>query len=110
MRDIDSLEQQDRVARLDRALLVLHAPSDEIVGIDNARAIFDRAWHPKSFVALDGADHLLSDRRDAEYVATVVSARAARYLDIHDTPAPGTSAPRPQPLKAPQLRPSAPSG
>ena len=58
----------------------MHAPQDETVGIDNARQIFDTARHPKSFVALDGADHLLSRRPDAEYAASVLAAWAGRYL------------------------------
>ena len=63
-----------------RALLVIHAPTDAIVGIDNAREIYDRARHPKSFVSLDGANHLLSDPADAQYVADVVTAWASRHL------------------------------
>jgi uncharacterized OsmC-like protein len=58
----------------------MHAPTDDIVGIDNARVIFEAARHPKSFVALDGADHLLTRRADAEYVASVLAAWARRYL------------------------------
>jgi uncharacterized OsmC-like protein/fermentation-respiration switch protein FrsA (DUF1100 family) len=69
------------VATLHRALLVLHAPTDDTVGIDNATRIFVAAKHPKSFVSLAGADHLLSDRRDAAYVADVIAAWATRYLD-----------------------------
>ena len=63
-----------------RALLVIHAPTDMIVGIDNAREIYERARHPKSFVSLDGADHLLSNPTDAQYVADVVTAWASRHL------------------------------
>ena len=66
---------------LRKALLVLHAPTDAIVGIDNARAIFEAARHPKSFVALDGADHLLSKRSDAIFAAQLISSWASRYLD-----------------------------
>ena len=58
-----------RIAALGRPLLVLHSPQDQIVGVDNARAIFDAARHPKSFVALYGADHLLTQPADAEFVA-----------------------------------------
>jgi len=60
------------VAGLHKALLVLHSPTDDTVGIDNATRIFVAAKHPKSFVSLAGADHLLSDRRDAAYVADVI--------------------------------------
>lgn len=70
----------ERIARLGRALLVLHSPTDEIVGIDNARLIYEAARHPKSFVTLDGADHLLTDLRDSTYVANLVACWASRYL------------------------------
>jgi putative redox protein len=59
----------------------MHAPSDDTVGIDNATRIFVAAKHPKSFVSLAGANHLLSDRRDAAYVADVIAAWASRYVD-----------------------------
>jgi uncharacterized OsmC-like protein/pimeloyl-ACP methyl ester carboxylesterase len=70
------------IAGLHKALLVMHAPTDDTVGIDNATRIFVAAKHPKSFVSLTGADHLLTNRRDAFYVADVISAWAERYLDI----------------------------
>jgi uncharacterized OsmC-like protein/pimeloyl-ACP methyl ester carboxylesterase len=69
------------VAKLHKALLVMHAPTDDTVGIDNATRIFVTAKHPKSFVSLAGADHLLSNRRDSAYVAEVIAAWASRYLD-----------------------------
>jgi uncharacterized OsmC-like protein/pimeloyl-ACP methyl ester carboxylesterase len=69
------------IAGLHKALLVMHAPADDTVSIDNATRIFVAAKHPKSFVSLAGADHLLTDRRDAVYVADVIAAWAARYLD-----------------------------
>jgi putative redox protein len=58
----------------------LHAPGDELVAIDNARRIFDTAKHPKSFVSLDDADHLLTRGTDAAYVAEVLAAWVGRYL------------------------------
>jgi len=64
---------------LRRAVLVLHSPQDDTVGVDNARALFEAAWHPKSFVSLDGADHLLTDPADAAYVGEVVASWARRY-------------------------------
>ena len=70
----------DGLARLKKALLVCHAPRDEYVGIENATAIFAAARHPKSFLSLDTADHLLRKREDAIYVADVVAAWASRYL------------------------------
>ena len=63
-----------------KALLVMHSPRDEIVGIDNASEIFTAARHPKSFISLDDADHLLSRRRDAVYAAGVIAAWADRYI------------------------------
>jgi putative redox protein len=68
------------LAKLKKALLVCHAPRDEYVGIDNATQIFTTARHPKSFVSLDTADHLLRKRADAIYVADVIAAWASRYL------------------------------
>lgn len=70
-----------RIAELRKALLIFHSPSDEIVGIENASRIFTAAKHPKSFVSLAGADHLLSRRSDSAYVANVIHAWAERYLD-----------------------------
>ena len=77
---LDDSRPAERIAGLRRALLVLHAPLDPVVGIDNAKLIFDAAKHPKSFVTLDDADHLLTNRRDAAYVAGLVAAWAERYL------------------------------
>jgi putative redox protein len=81
----------DRIANLRKALLIFHSPTDEIVGIDNASRIFAAAKHPKSFVSLAGADHLLSRRDDAAYVANVMRAWAERYLDM---PQPAAQAPQ----------------
>ncbi len=78
--DLEATTIRDRVAHLHRALLVMHSPVDEIVNIDNARQIFEAAKHPKSFVSLDDADHLLRRREDAEYAAGVLAAWAERYL------------------------------
>jgi putative redox protein len=70
----------DRIARLGRALLILHSPVDSIVGIENATEIFLAARHPKSFVTLDKADHLLTRPEDADYAAAVIAAWAGRYV------------------------------
>lgn len=78
--DVRGQNLKKAVARLHKPLLILHAPADEIVGIENARAIYDAAKHPKSFVALDGADHLLTRREDAVFVAQIVSAWCSRYI------------------------------
>jgi uncharacterized OsmC-like protein/fermentation-respiration switch protein FrsA (DUF1100 family) len=69
------------VTNLHKALLVMHSPTDDTVGIDNATRIFLAAKHPKSFVSLADADHLLSKRRDDAYVADVIAAWVTRYLD-----------------------------
>lgn len=74
----------DRVSKLAKALLVMHAPRDAVVGIDNASQIFLAAKHPKSFVSLDDADHLLSDANAATYAARVIGAWASKY--VPDTP------------------------
>ena len=76
---------------MDAALLVVHSPVDQTVGIDNAREIFEAAKHPKSFIALDGADHLLSSRDDAAFAASIIAAWAARYA-FDSTASPATAA------------------
>ncbi|MEV4313947.1 bifunctional alpha/beta hydrolase/OsmC family protein [Actinocrispum sp. NPDC049592] len=86
--DIAEQPQASRIAHLDAALLVLHSPIDKLVGPENARKIFDTARHPKSFISLDGADHLLTDPDDAEYVASVLAAWASRYV-LADRPGEG---------------------
>jgi putative redox protein len=70
----------DRVATMKRALLVLHSPVDNVVGIDNAAEIFSAARHPKNFVSLDGADHLLTRFPDAAFAASMIGAFADRYI------------------------------
>jgi putative redox protein len=79
--DVAEQKLLDRVKDLHKALLVLQSPSDETVGIDNASRIFLAARHPKSFVSLADADHLLSRRRDALYAAHVIAAWAERYVE-----------------------------
>ncbi len=79
LEDISAQRQEERIANLRRPLLVFHAPRDEYVGIDNAGIIFAAAKHPKSFVSLDDADHLLTRKADAAYVGEVLAAWAGRY-------------------------------
>ncbi|MFC6655750.1 alpha/beta fold hydrolase [Roseibium salinum] len=79
--DLDRHSVTEKISRLGKALLVMHAPLDETVGIDNATDIFLAAKHPKSFVSLDKADHLLSNSDDAAYAAKVIAGWASRYLD-----------------------------
>jgi alpha-beta hydrolase superfamily lysophospholipase len=69
-----------KIAALKRALLVMHAPGDDTVGLSNAMEIFTAAKHPKSFISLDSADHLLTRREDAVYVANLIAVWADRYL------------------------------
>jgi uncharacterized OsmC-like protein/alpha-beta hydrolase superfamily lysophospholipase len=81
---LDDIAEQGllaQVGKLHKALLVMHAPTDDTVGIDNATRIFVTAKHPKSFVSLAGADHLLTNKSDATYVGDVIAAWASRYLD-----------------------------
>ena len=82
--DVNQQRLRDRIGALHKALLVFHSPTDDIVGIENATYIFTAAKHPKSFVSLAGADHLLSRLSDATYVANVIRAWAERYLDVVD--------------------------
>ena len=70
----------ERVAMMKKPLLVMHSPIDNTVGIDNAARIFEAARHPKSFMSLDGADHLLADLEDAEFAAGAIAAFASRYV------------------------------
>jgi uncharacterized OsmC-like protein/pimeloyl-ACP methyl ester carboxylesterase len=78
--DLEAQSVRDKVTRLGKALLVMHAPLDDVVGIDNATEIFVAAKHPKSFVSLDRADHLLSRSEDAAYAARVIAGWASGYL------------------------------
>ncbi|SNR27186.1 bifunctional alpha/beta hydrolase/OsmC family protein [Puniceibacterium sediminis] len=90
--DVAATRLEPIVAHLKKALLVLHAPCDKTVDISNAAQLFTAAKHPKSFVTLDDADHLISDPKDAEYAATVIAAWAGRYLELNH-PAPPIGAP-----------------
>lgn len=81
---LDDIANQDiptKIANLKKALLVMHSPIDKVVGIENAQRIYEYAKHPKSFISLDKADHLLMDSpADSKYVAAVLAAWASRYL------------------------------
>jgi putative redox protein len=90
--DISAARLAPAINDLNAAVLVMHAPRDTQVGIDNAAEIFKAAHHPKSFVTLDDADHLITRARDAEYAAEVIAAWSARYLDLRP-PAPPPGAP-----------------
>ena len=85
LRDINQTTQSKKIATLNRALLVLHSPQDAIVGIENAREIYEQAHHPKSYISLDGADHLLSKKSDSVYAGNLISSWAARYVSLEKT-------------------------
>src|SRR5580693_1318952 len=80
LEDLDREPLQEVLPRLHRALLLFHSPADNVVGVEHARRIFLAARHPKSFVSLGTADHLLSDPRDAHFAGSVLAAWAERYL------------------------------
>lgn len=87
LEDLDRQQNAAAIASLGKALLVLHSPADDTVDIDNARRIYEAAKHPKSFITLERADHLLTRREDAQYVAEVLSAWVTRYLGELQQPA-----------------------
>ena len=78
--DLEQHDQEERIARLKKALLVFHSPIDLTVSISEAEKIYRTAKHPKSFISLDDADHLLSKTRDSEYVATTIAAWSSRFI------------------------------
>ncbi len=79
--DVRNQTLSSRISGMKKALMVFHAPRDQTVGIENAGTIFSAAKHPKSFISLDSADHLLSRREDAVYVADVLTSWSTRFLD-----------------------------
>ena len=83
--DLHAVSVADRAATMKKALMVLHSPIDRTVGIENAAAIFAAAKHPKSFVSLDDADHLLTRPQDASYAATVIAAWVSRFVGGEET-------------------------
>ena len=90
--DVKAQNLAPAIGSLKAALLVMHAPRDSVVGIENATNIFTAARHPKSFVTLDDADHLITESKDAEYAAEVITAWVGRYLKL-TPPAPPIGAP-----------------
>lgn len=80
---LDDINQKNMARTLEnfrKALLVMHSPQDTTVGIENAGEIYQAAWHPKSFISLDGADHLLSNKKDSLYVGKLIAAWSERYI------------------------------
>ena len=78
--DLEAVHMADVIRNLKKAILIFHSPVDKIVGIDNAARIFQMARHPKSFVSLDQADHLLMNEADARYVGAMIGVWARRYI------------------------------
>ncbi len=87
--DIEQFADSAHIAALRRPLLIFHSPLDTIVSIDEAAKIYTAAKHPKSFISLDDADHLLSNKADSEYVAATLAAWASRYVPLSTAAAPG---------------------
>jgi putative redox protein len=79
--DLERTHMQATIRNLSRALLIFHSPGDQTVDVDNAAQIFQAAQQPKSFISLDGADHLLSNPRDSLYVGSLIAAWAGRYIE-----------------------------
>ncbi len=91
--DLEAQQPTETLRRLKAALLVMHSPRDQVVGIENAANIYRAAPHPKSFISLDSADHLLSDVRDSRYAGEIIATWASRYLELPDTPTPSRTPP-----------------
>lgn len=86
LNDVQAIDQKTLLQGLKRAVLICHSPTDELVGIDQARLVYENLRHPKSFLSLDGADHMLSSPSDAEFVARMLSAWAERYVEVTEAP------------------------
>jgi putative redox protein len=82
LEELEDVKMSESIEGLDRGLLVLHSPQDRVVPVQNGEKIFAAARHPKAFISLDGADHLLTDRQDARYAGGVLAAWAGRYLGL----------------------------
>ncbi len=80
--DLERVRMEDAVGGLERALMIFHSPRDETVGIGNAARLYEMARHPKSFVSLDDADHLLVEERDSRFVGRMLGSWAARYVEL----------------------------
>lgn len=82
LEDIQEQHVLEKIKKLGKALLIMHSPQDRVVAIENAARIYQAARHPKSFISLDGADHLLSDKADAVYVGDMIGNWVKRYLQL----------------------------
>ena len=84
--DLEGTDLKSHLKALQKPLLILHSPQDETVDISNAEKIYINAMHPKSYISLDGADHLLSRKEDSLYVGDMIASWAARYIDLSTKP------------------------
>lgn len=84
LEDLENKERNGVIKNLGKSLLIIHSPQDNIVGIENAQEIYQEAMHPKSFVSLDGSDHLMSKEEDAKYAGSIISGWASRYIEIKE--------------------------
>ncbi len=82
LQDLDTKKLKEVVQEMEKSILVMHSPQDTVVGIKNAEEIYLAARHPKSFISLDGADHLLTNKSDSKYAGEVIAAWALRYLEV----------------------------
>jgi putative redox protein len=82
LEDIESKKMESCIKSLRKPILIMHSPQDNTVGIQNAKELYHYAHHPKSFISIDGADHLLSNKEDSIYVGNIISGWASRYLEI----------------------------
>lgn len=80
LNDINNQNMNDHIAHLNKALMVMHAPLDKTVGIENASQIFIKAKHPKSYISLDDSDHLMTNKEDCVYAAHVIARWSERYI------------------------------
>ncbi|TRO66711.1 bifunctional alpha/beta hydrolase/OsmC family protein [Christiangramia sabulilitoris] len=84
--DLKKNEDAEALKKIRKPLLIMHSPQDEIVSVDHAETLYKAAWHPKSFISLDGADHMLSEKKDSEYAGLVIAAWVSRYITIPEVP------------------------
>jgi uncharacterized OsmC-like protein/esterase/lipase len=84
LKDIEEQKLEDILKKSRTPLLIMHSPQDEVVEIENARKIYTSAFHPKSFISLDGTNHLITQKEDAAYVGETISAWSKRYLNIEE--------------------------
>lgn len=82
--NFDKTDLSKIVQELKKPYLILHSPQDSVVGIENAQELYEKAFHPKSFISLDGSDHLLMKKEDSEYVGSVIGTWAQRYIQVPD--------------------------